>query len=149
MSMNIETGTEGDLVTEINMTPLIDVMLVLLIIFIVTLPVMTHALKVDLPKAASDPVKAEQHDIDLSIRADGSVAWNKTLVDDAALAADMSAAAEQSPVPVVRIYADQHVAYGRVARVLSAAQHAGLSKLDFVTESEADPMASKATQEAN
>ncbi|RKP57783.1 ExbD/TolR family protein [Pararobbsia silviterrae] len=149
MSMNLESGHDGDLVTDINMTPLIDVMLVLLIIFIITLPVMTHALKVDLPKAASDPVKTDQHDIDLSIRADGSVAWNKVSVDDATLAADMAAAAAQSPLPDVRIYADAHVEYGRVARVLSAAQHAGLSNLDFVTEPESGTSAPGSTQTAH
>ncbi|WP_144109935.1 ExbD/TolR family protein [Paraburkholderia sp. BCC1886] len=134
MSMNPEYGGEGDLVNDINMTPLIDVMLVLLIVFIITLPVMSHALKVDLPKAASEPVKSDTHDIDLSIRADGTLAWNRQPVDEAGLTAQMNLAAKQDPTPAVRIYADQHVEYGRVAHVLSAAQHAGLSKLDFVTE---------------
>ena len=108
MSIHLEQGGEGDLMNEINMTPLIDVMLVLLIIFIVTLPVMSHALKVDLPKATSDQVKTDLQDIDVSIRADGSVAWNKAPVDDAGLTARMTSAAQHNPTPVVRIFADQH-----------------------------------------
>lgn len=119
---------------EINMIPLIDVMLVLLVIFIITAPLMTHAVKVDLPVAASQPNEVKPETINLSIKADGSMYWNAEPVDAAAWQARMDAAAQQTPQPEIHIRADGDLAYKHVAQIMADAAHAGLTKLGFVTD---------------
>jgi biopolymer transport protein ExbD len=119
---------------EINMVPLIDVMLVLLVIFIITAPLMTHAVKVDLPVAASQPDKVKPETINLSIKADGSVFWNADPIDAAAWQMRMDAAAQQTPQPEIHIRADGDLAYRSVAQIMADAARAGLTKLGFVTD---------------
>ena len=121
-------------VAEINMIPLIDVMLVLLVIFIITAPLLTHAVKVDLPRAASLPVQAKPETVQLSIQADGAVYWNAEKVDADAWREKMRQAAEQTPQPEIHIRADGELAYKHVAQVMADAARAGLSKLGFVTD---------------
>ncbi len=134
MSILMDGNNDEGVMNDINMTPLIDVMLVLLIIFIVTLPVINKAVKVDLPKAAAQPAESKSQDIDLSITADKTVLWNKAVVDDAALKLRVEAAARQGEPPAVNINADQHVEYGKVAAVLAALQGGGLNKINFVMQ---------------
>ena len=134
MSLMPDSHQDGGAMSDINMTPLIDVMLVLLIIFIVTLPVINHAVKVELPKATSSPAQTQPHDIDLSITPSGAISWNKDVVDDTALKARIAAAASAADPMAVNIFADEHVEYGKVAAVLSALQKGGLSKINFITE---------------
>ena len=124
---------------EINMIPLIDVMLVLLVIFIITAPLMTHAVKVDLPHAASQPNAVKPETIQLSIQADGAVYWNAEQVDQAAWQARMASAAQQSPQPEVHIRADGELAYRNVAQIMADAARAGLSRLGFVTDPQRVP----------
>ena len=119
---------------EINMIPLIDVMLVLLVIFIITAPLMTHAVKVDLPQASSQPNEVKPETIQLSIKADGSVYWNAEPVDATAWQAKMDLAATQSPQPEIHIRADGDLAYRNIARIMADASRAGLGKLGFVTD---------------
>jgi biopolymer transport protein ExbD len=119
---------------EINMIPLIDVMLVLLVIFIITAPLMTHAVKVDLPQASSQPNEVKPETINLAIQADGSVYWNTEAVDAAAWQARMDAAAQQTPQPEIHLRADGDLAYRHVARIMADAAQAGLGKLGFVTD---------------
>jgi biopolymer transport protein ExbD len=126
------------LMGEINMTPFVDIMLVLLIIFIVTLPVIHHKLAVELPQATSQPDRASTSDIALTLRADGTVLWDQRLVvDAAALRARLTQAALASAQPDlrpgVRLYADRATRYQDIASVMSAAQTAGLSRISFVT----------------
>ena len=121
-------------VAEINMIPLIDVMLVLLVIFIITAPLLTHAVKIDLPAAASAPSAPLPDTIALSIKADGSVYWNDAPVDAAAWQAQMQRAAAHTPQPEIHIRADGGVAYRHVATVMADAARAGLTKLGFVTD---------------
>ena len=121
-------------VAEINMIPLIDVMLVLLVIFIITAPLLTHAVKIDLPVAASAPSAPLPDTIALSIKADGSVYWNDDPVDAAAWQALMQRASTQTPQPEIHIRADGGVAYRHVATVMADAARAGLTKLGFVTD---------------
>ncbi|MEQ1661105.1 MAG: biopolymer transporter ExbD [Thiobacillus sp.] len=121
---------------EINMIPLIDVMLVLLVIFIITAPLMTHAVKVDLPVASSQPNDVKPETINLSIKADGSVYWNAKPVDQAAWRAQMDLAAAQTPQPEIHIRADGDLAYRNVAQIMADAARAGLSKLGFITDPE-------------
>ncbi|MDZ7594435.1 MAG: biopolymer transporter ExbD [Thiobacillus sp.] len=119
---------------EINMVPLIDVMLVLLVIFIITAPLMTHAVKIDLPQASSEPNEIKPETINLSIKADGSVFWNAEAVDAAAWQARMGAAAQQMPQPEIHLRADGDLAYRHVAQIMADAAKAGLVKLGFVTD---------------
>ena len=119
---------------EINMIPLIDVMLVLLVIFIITAPLMTHAVKVDLPQASSQPNEVKPETINLSIKADGSVYWNAEPVDATAWQARMDAAAQQTPQPELHIRADGDLPYRNVAQIMADAAKAGLGKLGFVTD---------------
>ncbi|HQT72080.1 MAG TPA: biopolymer transporter ExbD [Thiobacillus sp.] len=126
-------GGDGDN-AEINMIPLIDVMLVLLVIFIITAPLMTHAVKVDLPQASSQPNEVKPETINLSIKADGSVYWNAEAVDAAAWQARIDAAAQRSPQPEIHLRADGELAYKHVAQIMADAAKAGLGKLGFVTD---------------
>ncbi|MDB5866623.1 MAG: putative biopolymer transport protein [Betaproteobacteria bacterium] len=119
---------------EINMIPLIDVMLVLLVIFIITAPLLTHAVKIELPKASSRPNITKPQNIQLGIRAGGDVYWNGETVDKATLSARMEAAATLDPQPDVHLRADGAAEYRLVAEVLAAAARAGLVKIGFVTE---------------
>lgn len=134
MSILMDGNNDEGVMNDINMTPLIDVMLVLLIIFIVTLPVINKAVKVDLPKAAAQAAESKTQDIDLSITADRTVLWNKDVVDDAALKLRVEAASKQGDPPAVNINADQHVEYGKVAAILAALQGGGLNKINFVMQ---------------
>ncbi len=119
---------------EINMIPLIDVMLVLLVIFIITAPLLTHAVKVDLPQASSQPNEVKPDTVNLAIQADGAVFWNSEAVDTATLHARMSDAAQQSPQPELHLRADGELAYKHVARLMADASRAGLTRLGFVTD---------------
>ncbi|MBI3374822.1 MAG: biopolymer transporter ExbD [Betaproteobacteria bacterium] len=119
---------------EINMVPLIDVMLVLLVIFIITAPLLTHAVKIDLPKASSNPNLTRPDNIQLAIKANGALYWNGEAVDQRALAARMAAAAKLDPQPEVHLRADLTTEYQKVAEVMSAAAKAGMMKIGFVTE---------------
>ncbi len=126
---------------EINMIPLIDVMLVLLVIFIITAPLMTHAVKIDLPQAASQPNQVKPGTINLSIRSDGTVYWNAEPVDAAAWQIRMADAAQQTPQPEVHIRADGDLAYRNVAQIMADAARAGLTRLGFVTDPQRAPQA--------
>ena len=119
---------------EINMIPLIDVMLVLLVIFIVAAPLQTHSVRIELPKASSQPSQTKPETIQLSIKADGTVYWNSERIEDATLATHMRVAANQSPQPEVHIRADSATPYQTIATVMSAAARAGLHKIGFVTD---------------
>jgi biopolymer transport protein ExbD len=121
---------------EINMVPLIDVMLVLLVIFIITAPLLTHAVKIDLPRATSSTNQTKPDNIQLGIRADGDVFWNGDLVDAATLDARMQSAAAINPQPEVHIRADRTTEYQHVATVMAAAARAGLGKIGFVSSPE-------------
>ncbi|AOK32321.1 biopolymer transporter ExbD [Burkholderia singularis] len=125
---------DDDLMNEINMTPLVDVMLVLLIIFLVTIPAMHHAVKIDLPRASSQPVDVKPQTIDVAIESDGTVLWDDHPVNPADLQTRIAQAAQATPQPELHLRADRKVAYERVAEVMSAAQAGGLTKLGFVTE---------------
>ncbi|HWU97713.1 MAG TPA: biopolymer transporter ExbD [Oxalicibacterium sp.] len=125
---------DDDFNPEINTTPLVDVMLVLLIIFIMTIPVMNHAVKLDLPRAASQPDDVKPETINLSIAADGKVFWNNEELDESQLANRIADAAKVTPQPELHLRADRTTQYEKVAQVMSAAQAGGLTKMGFVTE---------------
>jgi biopolymer transport protein ExbD len=130
-------GTQDDndeVMNEINMTPLVDVMLVLLIIFIITVPVMKHAVKIDLPHASSQPQDAKPETIRLSVAANGQYFWNESPVAEADLAALLRAESAKQPQPELHIRGDKAVRYEYVALLMTAARQAGLKKIGFVTD---------------
>lgn len=130
-------GTQDDadeVMNEINMTPLVDVMLVLLIIFIITVPVMKHSVNVDLPKAVNQPEETKPQTVRLSVDAQGKYHWNEFAITDEDLAARLQATAAQQPQPDLHIRGDKNVRYERVAQAMAAAQRAGVRKIGFVTD---------------
>ena len=123
--------------SEINVTPMVDVMLVLLVIFIITAPLFTHAIKLDLPsaQAALNPEKTET--ISVSINADGAIYWNNDLVQNDELATRLAAAAQKQPQPELQLRADKSTRYEVIAQLMAAAQTNGITKMGFVTEPQA------------
>ena len=126
----------GATLAEINMVPLIDVMLVLLVIFIVTAPLLSHSVKVDLPKASAQVMSAKAEKIDLSIDADGIRYWNGAALSREDAAARFMNESGKQPQPEIHLRADQNVPYRAVAETLADASRAGLSKIGFVTDPE-------------
>jgi len=125
-------GGEDEPMMDINMTPLIDVMLVLLIMFIITIPVMTHAVKLDMPRATNAPSNAEPIVINLEIDFDGTVLWNGTPVEIEALEGYFRREASVEPQPELHIRPSKRAKYDVVARVLASAQRNGMRKIGFV-----------------
>ena len=119
---------------EINMVPLIDVMLVLLVIFMVTAPLLTHAVKIDLPKASSRPNLTRPDHIALAIDAAGTVFWNGETVPRAELGARLARSAAQKPQPELHLRADRTTQYQTIAEVMAAAARAGLTRIGFVSD---------------
>jgi biopolymer transport protein ExbD len=126
---------------EINVTPMVDVMLVLLVIFIITAPLFTHAIKLDLPTAQSSPSPEKPETISLSINGEGHIYWNNDQgqISMAELSAKLAAAAQKKPQPELQLRADKSTRYEVIAEVMSAAQTNGLSKIGFVTEPKEAP----------
>ncbi len=120
--------------SDINMTPLIDVMLVLLVIFMITAPLMTSSLKLDLPKTdAAQPSDSPQF-IAVALDRDGRYFFGDEVLDEAAFAARVGAAAKRNAQTEVQLRADRGVPYGRVAELIGIVQKAGLTRIGFVTE---------------
>ena len=133
--MAFGTQDEADeVMNEINMTPLVDVMLVLLIIFIITIPVMKHSVNVDLPRATNQPEDAKPETVRLSVDADGTYYWNETRLEDNQLDGMLQEASARQPQPELHIRGDKAVRYERVAQAMAAAQRAGVRKIGFITE---------------
>jgi biopolymer transport protein ExbD len=133
MAFGTQDNTD-EVMNEINMTPLVDVMLVLLIIFIITIPVMKHSINVDLPRATNVPQDAKPETVRLSVDASGAYYWNEVLVTDGNLSDRLKAEAAKTPQPDLHIRGDKAVRYERVAQAMAAAQQAGLKKIGFITE---------------
>jgi biopolymer transport protein TolR len=125
--------------SEINMTPLIDVMLVLLVIFIITAPLMTSSLRLDLPKAEAGRPSDAPAFISLALDDQGRLFYGDEALDKPALAERVRDAAARDPATEVQLRADSRVPYGRVAELISLLQEAGLTRIGFVTEAPAGP----------
>jgi biopolymer transport protein ExbD len=125
-------GGEDEPMMDINMTPLIDVMLVLLIMFIITIPVMTHAVKLDMPRATNAPQTTQPVVINLEIDFDGTVLWNGTPVEIESLEGYFRREASLEPQPELHIRPSKRAKYDVVARVLASAQRNGMRKIGFV-----------------
>ena len=137
MAFGTQDDTD-DVMNEINMTPLVDVMLVLLIIFMITVPVMKHSVEIDLPRASSQPQDVKPQTIRLSVDGQGQYWWNESRVSDDDLPRMLRAEAAREPQPELHIRGDKNVRYERVAQAMSAAQQAGLHRIGFVTEPKAN-----------
>lgn len=120
-------------VSEINMVPLIDVMLVLLVIFIITAPLLSHSIKINVPQASSQPVEQEPKSIDLAVDAAGQLFWNEQPVSAEELKQRFATEAALDPQPELRIRADLNTRYEILAQVMSSARAAGLKRLGFIT----------------
>lgn len=119
--------------SEINMVPLIDVMLVLLVIFMITAPLLSHSIQINLPKASSSPVSQEPVIIDVAIDGHGQMFWNEEPIDTAALYSRFRAQAQLDPPPELRIRADLNTRYEVLAQIMGSAKRAGLTRLGFIT----------------
>ena len=131
---DLSTGNDDDVMNEINMTPMVDIMLVLLIIFIITIPVMKHSVNIDLPRATNEVQNVKPETIRLGVDAQGSYYVNEAQIADTDLAPRLKAAAAQNPQPELHIRGDKAVRYERVAEAMALAQQAGLRKIGFITE---------------
>jgi biopolymer transport protein ExbD len=120
--------------SDINVVPLVDVMLVLLVIFIITAPLLTNAVKIDLPKASSSPNITQPDHIEFGIQAGGVLFWNGEPVNMADLPARLATAANKLPQPELHIRADRQAQYEPVAQVMSIAARAGIKRIGFVTD---------------
>jgi biopolymer transport protein ExbD len=125
---------DSEVMNEINMTPLVDVMLVLLIIFIITVPVLTHSVKVDLPRADNTPNELKPETINVAVNADGAIYWNENQISFEDLEARLTGEATKEPQPEVHIRGDKAAPYEYVIKTMAAVQRAGILKLGFVTE---------------
>ena len=136
MAMNVGSGSDEDEVTStINTTPLVDVMLVLLIIFLITIPVVTQTVAVNLPKETNIARQTKPENIEISVNKDGDVFWNTQLVPDSeALFVRLKKIAVMTPQPEVHIRGDEKARYESVGRVIFACQRASILKISFVTE---------------
>ena len=133
--MNIgPADTEDEVVSTINTTPLVDVMLVLLIIFLITIPVVIQSAPVDLPKETNVPTQTKPENINIAVNKDGDVFWNNELVDDMKLLARLKEVAVKQPQPEVHVRADRNARYEFVGKVVFACQRAGILKIGFITE---------------
>jgi biopolymer transport protein ExbD len=121
--------------SEINTTPLVDVMLVLLIIFLITIPVITQSVKVDLPKAANIPTQTKPENINIAVDKEGNVYWNTMLVPtQEALLDRIKSIATQDPQPEIHVRGDRGTAYEHIGRVIVLCQRGGIQKVGFITE---------------
>jgi biopolymer transport protein ExbD len=135
MAMNVGGGEPGGMMATINTTPLVDVMLVLLIIFLITIPVITKTVPVELPKAVNIPTQTKPENITIAVDKDGNIYWNdRRLADRAALLAYVKEAAIRKPQPEIHIRADKEARYEFIGRVMYAIQRGGIVKVGFLTE---------------
>ena len=123
----------GTTMSEINMVPLIDVMLVLLVIFIITAPLLSHSIRINVPQVTAQPVEQKPEVIDLAIDPSGALFWNEQPIAEEDLPARFAAESSADPQPEVRIRADVDTRYGLLAEIMGAARQAGMKRLGFVT----------------
>ena len=137
MAITVGQGAEDgeqEVMAAINTTPLVDVMLVLLIIFLITIPVITQSVKVDLPKAANIPTQTKPENINIAVDRDGKVYWNTMLLTQDQLLERLRAVATQNPQPEVHVRGDRGTKYEHIGRVIVLCQRSNILKVGFITE---------------
>jgi biopolymer transport protein ExbD len=133
MSMSVGTSEEGSPMMELNMTPLIDVMLVLIVVLIISIPIMTHATKLDMPQTNNPPPPVRPEVIQIDIDFDGTVVWNGTVVGGIPqLEGYFRAERSKDPQPEIHLRPDRRSRYETTALVMAAAQRSGMKKMGFV-----------------
>ena len=134
-------GSSGGVMAEINVTPLVDVMLVLLIIFMITAPLAAHKIKIELPIAslAKPPEDAGNQPITISVKETGELYWNDEPITEATLQAQLRVLAQRQPQPELQIRADRETQYQLVSSVMADAKNAGMVKLGFITQAQDSP----------
>jgi biopolymer transport protein ExbD len=132
MSMNVGNASgEGEVMVEMNTTPLIDVMLVLLTLLIITLPIQTHAVKLDMPSGATTPPTITPETVELGVDFDGSITWNGQTIDRGTMDAYFEDAAKKTPQPEIHVNPNRLAKYDAVAKVLADAQRLGVIHIGF------------------
>lgn len=134
MAMNVGQEDDDEVISAINTTPLVDVMLVLLIIFLITIPTITHTIQVQLPKELVQPMQTEAKAVEVAVNKKGDVFWGTTLVDGPTLLARLKQISTQTPQPDVHVRGDQSTPYEYIGRVVTACERAGIAKVSFITE---------------
>lgn len=134
------SGGGGRPMAEINIIPLVDVMLVLLVVFIVTVPLLTHAVKLELPHASSHPNVSKAEHVEIAVQKDGRLHWNGAPITRAELEQRAARIAASAPDTEVRLNGDDAVPYGEMARTLSVLARQGLTRIGFVTQPEGFPL---------
>jgi biopolymer transport protein ExbD len=132
--IGIASADDEKAISEINVTPLVDVMLVLLIIFLITIPVITQSVKVELPKAANIPTQTKPENINIAVDKDGNIYWNTMPVTQDQLLERLRAVATQNPQPEVHVRGDRGTKYEHIGRVIVLAQRSNILKVGFITE---------------
>ena len=133
MAFDNDLQNNDEVMSEINMTPLVDVMLVLLIIFIIAMPLLNDAIKIELPVADNQASKITPETITLSVNENGKVYWNKKAITSEVLQQQLQTASQQKPQPEIHLRGDRRVEYEHMIQVMTAVRHAGIQKLGFIT----------------
>ncbi|ASL42825.1 MULTISPECIES: ExbD/TolR family protein [Burkholderiaceae] len=134
MAMSVGQDDNDEVISSINTTPLVDVMLVLLIIFLITIPVVTHTVPVQLPKETIQPLQTTPKSIVIAVNKDGDFFWNEKQVDAPTLLARLKTVSVQTPQPEVHVRGDQLTRYEFIGRVITECERAGIAKVSFITE---------------
>ncbi len=132
--MTVGDAESDEVISNINTTPLVDVMLVLLIIFLITIPVVTHTVPLQLPKERIQPLQTQPKSIEIAVNRDGDFFWNETHVDAQTLLDRLKTVSVQTPQPEVHVRGDQSTRYEFIGRVITACERAGIAKVSFITE---------------
>jgi biopolymer transport protein ExbD len=138
MSMNVSQGSDDDVMVDINTTPLIDVLLVLIVMLIITIPVQTHAVKMDMPVGAPPPKTVEPEKVDIVVDFDGSVLWNGNAVNGGQLTSYLKQAAASNPMPEIHLRPHKLAKYDMVAKILAISQRLGVTTIGIVGNDQFD-----------
>ncbi|MEX3845441.1 ExbD/TolR family protein [Paraburkholderia sp. BR10882] len=135
MAMNAgQDGPEDEVIAAINTTPLVDVMLVLLIIFLITIPVVTHTVPVQLPKETVSPLQTKPDSIEIAVDKEGRLFWNEQGIDRTTLLDRLKVVSQKNPQPEVHVRGDQTTRYEFIGRVVTTCERAGIAKISFITQ---------------
>lgn len=138
MSMNVGEGSDDEVMVDINTTPLIDVLLVLIVMLIITIPIQTHAVKMDMPVGNPPPKTFEPEKVDIIVDFDGSVLWNGTSVTAGQLTSYLKGAAAQNPMPEIHLRPHKLCKYDKVAKILAISQRLGVTTIGIVGNDQFD-----------
>ena len=134
MGMNVGQDESDEVIANINTTPLVDVMLVLLIIFLITIPVVTHTIQLQLPKEVVQPLQTTPKSVEIAVNRDGDFFWGEQLVDASTLLAKLKGVSQQKPQPSVHVRGDQNTRYEFIGRVITMCGGGGTARVSFTTD---------------